>query len=92
MNADCGVFGGWPYLAMKYVMKNGGLASNADYPDCSGISPATCLPCSPHGYNYTRCGPEINGTMCDHTVKCKEHKFPMAAKIHSWKRVSTDET
>lgn len=73
-------------------MRVGGLASDSDYPDCSGISPATCLPCSPKGYNDTRCGPGINGTMCDHTVKCKEHTFPHAASISNWKRISTDET
>ena len=35
-NADCGVFGGWPYLAMQYVIRVGGLPSEADYPYCLG--------------------------------------------------------
>ena len=33
-NADCGVFGGWPYLAMQYIIKAGGLATENDYPYC----------------------------------------------------------
>lgn len=40
--ADCGFFGGWPYLAMQYVIEAGGLASEADYPYCVAME-GMCL-------------------------------------------------
>ncbi len=40
--ADCGVFGGWPYLALQYVIRAGGLPAEKDYPYCVGDG--SCLP------------------------------------------------
>lgn len=35
-HADCGVFGGWPYLAMQFVISSGGLEPESNYPYCVG--------------------------------------------------------
>ncbi len=47
---DCGVFGGWPYLAMEYIESRNGIPSNAAYPYCSGTG--DCYPCMA---NKNRC-------------------------------------
>lgn len=57
INSDCGVFGGWPYLAYQYIMRTGGLTSEATYPYCCGTG--DCFPCQAQGYNKTRCGPPV---------------------------------
>ena len=36
-SADCGVFGGWPFLAYEYIKKEGGLQREEDYPYCCGL-------------------------------------------------------
>ena len=36
-SADCGVFGGWPYLAYEYVKTEGGIQTEEDYPYCCGL-------------------------------------------------------
>ncbi len=42
---DCGCFGGFPYRAYDYLIKNGGLATEQDYPYC--IPPlGNCYPCN----------------------------------------------
>jgi cathepsin F len=59
VNSDCGVFGGWPYLAYQYWMKAGGVRTEEEMPNCSGIDygqPGCCLPCMVKGYNKTLCG------------------------------------
>lgn len=42
-HADCGVFGGWPYLAYQYVISSGGIPDEASYPYCAGTG--DCYPC-----------------------------------------------
>ena len=76
-NADCGVFGGWPYLAMQYVIRVGGLPSEADYPYCLGLGGKDdCYPCSPKGYNKTSCGPGLFPPSCNDTLyPCKQGKY-----------------
>lgn len=91
-NSDCAIFGGWPYLAMQYVIKAGGLPTSEDYPYCFNTTGNTCNPCSPVGYNDTRCGPGLEPPMCDGTIECREGKLPIAAKISDWKKISEDET
>lgn len=55
---DCGIHGGWPYIAMQYVINAGGLASEKDYPFCYNFKgDAKCRPCSAKGYDPNICGP-----------------------------------
>lgn len=42
-HADCGVFGGWPYLAYQYIVEAGGVPSEDTWPYCSGTG--DCYPC-----------------------------------------------
>lgn len=54
-HADCGVFGGWPYLAYDFVIGvgGGGVPTEASYPYCSGTG--ECYPCMQGP--ITLCGP-----------------------------------
>mmetsp|Transcript_2388 Transcript_2388/g.8651 ORF Transcript_2388/g.8651 Transcript_2388/m.8651 type:complete len:168 (+) Transcript_2388:492-995(+) len=57
--ADCGEFGGWPYLALGYVIKAGGLRTAAEMPYCAGVGygqKGNCMPCMPDGYSPEQCG------------------------------------
>ena len=42
-HADCGIFGGWPYLAYDFILKAKGLPSDESYPYCVGSG--DCFPC-----------------------------------------------
>lgn len=91
LNQDCGVFGGWPYLAYQYVMKTGGIEPETDYLYCSGYG--NCYPCVPPGYNTTRCGPApeyCNKTQgCD--TKLNPSDFVPGLKVTSWVAVEKNE-
>jgi len=69
--ADCGMFGGWPDLALQYIIKSGGIFSEAQMPYCSGISstkdPAKCWPCMAAGYSRQGCG-NHGDLWCDKTT------------------------
>ena len=43
--ADCGMFGGWPYLAFQFLQKAGGMFSEADWP----YYKEGMFPCMPKG-------------------------------------------
>lgn len=43
--ADCGMFGGWPYLAYQFLQKAGGMFSEADWP----YYKEGMFPCMPKG-------------------------------------------
>lgn len=92
--ADCGVFGGWPYLAYQYVIAQGGLESDAAIPYCVGGGNKTvepCYPCVPSGWNSTLCGPAP--TYCNHTYpSCNVNPSNFVARISSWTAISEDET
>ena len=46
------MWGGWPYLAMTYIIKAGGLATEKDYPYCIlGKGVDHCLPCTADGFD-----------------------------------------
>ncbi|XP_065898019.1 cathepsin L-like isoform X2 [Dysidea avara] len=91
-NADCGVFGGWPYLAFQYISKAGGLASWDDYSYCSGNG--KCFPCPAHGYNKTLCGPPT--PYCNMSQSCaaglKKNKFVPGLKVKSYISIGKNET
>ncbi|XP_065839389.1 cysteine proteinase 1-like [Oscarella lobularis] len=91
-NEDCGVFGGWPYLAYQYVKSVGGIETEEDYAYCSGNG--KCYPCPGKDYNKTRCGPPplyCNKTQsCD--VKLDKSKFVSGLEVADWVAVRPDET
>ncbi|KAL5493182.1 hypothetical protein EMCRGX_G014320 [Ephydatia muelleri] len=92
LNSDCGVFGGWPYLAYQYIANAGGIEEESAYPYCSGSG--QCYPCVPKGYNKTRCGPPpsyCNKTdSCD--VKLNNRNFVSGLKVKSWIAIAKNET
>lgn len=94
--ADCGVFGGWPFLAYQYVMKAGGLETWEDFWYCSGLGgkPGTCEVCPAAGYNWTLCGPPI--PYCNMTQSCyakiDPKKFVPGLKVVDWKAIDQNET
>ncbi|GMH46682.1 hypothetical protein TrRE_jg11687 [Triparma retinervis] len=56
---DCGVFGGWPYLALQGIIERGGIFSDEDMSYCAGIGygkDGYCLPCMADGYSMKMCG------------------------------------
>ena len=88
-HADCGVFGGWPYLSFQHIIAAGGIASEADAPYCSGgDGPTPCFPCPPLGFNEALCGPPAS--YCNASYSTCGTK--MSAKISSWRAISTNET
>jgi cathepsin F len=91
--ADCGVFGGWPYLAYQYVIGAGGLVSERTLPYCAGGGNKTvpvCFPCVPSGWNDTLCGPPPS--YCDKAYKsCNILPQDQIAPITSWVAISEDE-
>ncbi|KAK3586760.1 hypothetical protein CHS0354_023488 [Potamilus streckersoni] len=95
-HADCGIYGGWPYLAYQYVMKAGGLESWDDYPYCCGLGggPGTCFTCPAPSYNKTLCGPPI--PWCNMTQSCvfkvDKSKFVPGLKVIDWKLVEQNES
>lgn len=93
-NADCGVYGGWPYLAIQYVMRAGGIETEEDYPYCSGVGKTPCEPCEAPGYNKTKCGPPIPYCSLKDScqAKLRPEKFLPNLKVVDWKRISENET
>ncbi|XP_019851717.1 PREDICTED: cysteine proteinase 15A-like isoform X2 [Amphimedon queenslandica] len=91
LHMDCGVFGGWPYLAYEYIKNEGGIEREEDYPYCSGQG--TCFPCVPSGWNKTRCGPPP--LYCNDTFSCThkldKSKFVQGLSIKSWIAIQKDE-
>ena len=58
-NGDCGVFGGWPYLAMEGIAERGGLFADVDMPYCAAVGygkDGSCMPCMADGYDEDMCG------------------------------------
>ncbi|XP_052760251.1 cathepsin L-like [Mya arenaria] len=94
-HADCGVFGGWPYLAYQYVMKAGGMETGEDYSYCCGLGgkPGTCSICPAAGYNWTLCGDPT--WFCNMTQSCgakiNPKKFVPGLKVVDWKAIDEDE-
>ncbi|XP_071110333.1 cysteine proteinase 1-like [Haliotis cracherodii] len=94
--ADCGVFGGWPYLAYQYVQSVGGLETWSNYSYCSGIGggPGSCFPCKAPGYNKTYCGPPVPWCLKNEScaAKINPQRFVPDLKVTGWKAVSKNET
>lgn len=90
--ADCGVFGGWPYLALGYVKRTGGIQSADSYPYCSGSG--SCYPCVPDGYNISLCGrkPEYCNKEQSCVAKLKPDKFVSGLRVSAIRVIPRDET
>eukprot|EP00698_Gefionella_okellyi_P007838 TRINITY_DN1916_c0_g1_i2.p1 TRINITY_DN1916_c0_g1~~TRINITY_DN1916_c0_g1_i2.p1 ORF type:complete len:266 (-),score=41.98 TRINITY_DN1916_c0_g1_i2:89-886(-) len=82
---DCGVFGGWPNHAMEYLIENGGLETEADYPYCCGTG--DCYPCMANK-NVTFCGPPPS-YCARHCLFDPNKAF---ARLYNWQAISQDET
>ena len=68
--ADCGMFGGWPDLALQYIINSGGIFSDDQMPYCVGFTskdPAKCWPCMAAGYSRVGCG-NHGDLFCDKTT------------------------
>ncbi|CAH1788082.1 unnamed protein product [Owenia fusiformis] len=93
-HADCGIFGGWPYLAYQYVIRAGGIESDKSLPYCSGFggAPGQCFMCQAKGFNKTLCGPPI--PWCNQTCSdvLDRSKFIPGLKVSNWKAVDSNET
>ncbi|XP_046579771.1 cysteine proteinase 1-like [Haliotis rubra] len=91
--ADCGVFGGWPYLAYQYVERAGGLETWTNYSYCSG-NKDPCFPCKPPGYNKTYCGPSVPYCLKNEScaAKINPQRFVPGLKVTDWKAISQNET
>lgn len=85
-HADCGVFGGWPYLAYEYILEVGGVPTEATYPYCSGTG--DCYPCMLGPISL--CG--LPPSYCDPTITAACPDAQLYASISDWTDISTDET
>jgi Papain family cysteine protease len=85
---DCGVFGGWPCRAYQYVLRGGGLQSEAAYPYCAGTG--NCYPCAAQPHNKSFCGP--GPEYCNKSQSCHADKSDFVSHIDSWRRLGDDET
>ena len=83
--ADCGVFGGWPYLAYQFLIDAGGVPTEESYPYCCGTG--DCYPCM--NGPVSLCGPPPY--YCDEeiTKACPDAK--LYAKISDWYYISSEE-
>jgi cathepsin F len=86
-NTNCGVFGGWPHLAVEYVVRAGGIATEADWPYC--MLKSKCWPCMAEGYNKSMCG-NHDDLYCKKNESCQPH--PYTAQFRGWQQMSTNET
>jgi cathepsin F len=84
-HADCGVFGGWPYLAYDFIIKSGGVPTEQANPYCCGTG--DCYPCMLGPISL--CGPPPY--YCDTTIPASCSSRPLYASISSWTSISTDE-
>ncbi|CAM4941161.1 unnamed protein product [Rotaria socialis] len=93
VQADCGVYGGWPFLSFQYLMQQGGIEAESTYPYCAGLK-NSCEPCNAPGYNKTLCGPPIPFCYIKDSCETKldSTKFISGLKVVDWKAIEQDET
>jgi len=91
---DCGVYGGWPYLAFGYLQRQGGIESESDYPYCAGVTKDACEVCPNGPWNSTICGPPM--PYCNMTQSCpyrlNKSKFVEGLTVKDWKTIDSNET
>eukprot|EP00475_Leptophrys_vorax_P015726 TRINITY_DN2203_c0_g1_i1.p1 TRINITY_DN2203_c0_g1~~TRINITY_DN2203_c0_g1_i1.p1 ORF type:complete len:369 (-),score=86.98 TRINITY_DN2203_c0_g1_i1:79-1185(-) len=94
--ADCGMFGGWPNLAFEFLIKSGGIRTEADFPYCVGEG--NCYPCMPAGYSPSLCGDHkdlycnASSTRGQNTDGYCFNTRDVAVQLTDWKAVSKNET
>jgi len=93
--ADCGMFGGWPYLAYDHVKQAGGIFSEAEFPYSWNND---IYPCMAEGYDREMCG-DHSSMYCNKTGTVGQGPSGLchatsgfAVKVAGWKALSTDET
>lgn len=84
-HADCGVFGGWPYLAYQFVISAGGVPTEATDPYCAGTG--DCFPCMQGPIEL--CGPPPY--YCDRNITKACPTQDLYATISDWTAVGSDE-
>jgi hypothetical protein len=76
--ADCGVFGGWPKLVLDHVVTKGGIATEKEWPYCSGTLDAKlnpqCFPCMPKFYSKEECDDHDDDFFCDPETTLGQNK------------------
>eukprot|EP00429_Kryptoperidinium_foliaceum_P020074 CAMPEP_0176049082 /NCGR_PEP_ID=MMETSP0120_2-20121206/24386_1 /TAXON_ID=160619 /ORGANISM="Kryptoperidinium foliaceum, Strain CCMP 1326" /LENGTH=380 /DNA_ID=CAMNT_0017382505 /DNA_START=45 /DNA_END=1184 /DNA_ORIENTATION=+ len=92
--AECGMFGGWPYLAYQYLQKAGGMFSEDQWPyQHDGV-----YPCMPEGYDREQCGDHSDLYCKRNTTKGQgagglcSARNGFAARVTGWKALSDNET
>mmetsp|Transcript_27592 Transcript_27592/g.46673 ORF Transcript_27592/g.46673 Transcript_27592/m.46673 type:complete len:376 (+) Transcript_27592:41-1168(+) len=83
--ADCGVFGGWPYLAYQFLIDAGGVPTEETNPYCCGTG--DCYPCM--NGPVSLCGPPPY--YCDEEITAACPNAELYAKISDWRSISSDE-
>jgi len=83
--ADCGVFGGWPYLAYQFIINTGGVPTEATNPYCCGTG--DCYPCM--NGPVSLCGPPPY--YCDKELTAACPNASLHATISSWQYISDNE-
>lgn len=94
--ADCGMFGGWPYLGYDHLKHSGGIFSEEDFPYSWNND---IYPCMAEGYDREMCG-DHSSMYCNKTGTVGQRKTNglckatsgQAVKVTGWKSLSTDET
>jgi len=92
--ADCGMFGGWPYLAYQFLQKTGGMFLESEWPyQHNGV-----YPCMPDGYSKEECGNHDDLYCRQNSTKGQGPKgmchatTGFTAKVTGWKALSENET
>lgn len=97
--ADCGVFGGWPFLAFQYLMNAGGVRTDESFPYCAGYTnKSQCWPCMAKNYSKSDCG-DHSDFFCNKSTTLGQRKGGfcstqegVTAKVSGWAPVSKNET
>jgi len=92
--ANCGMFGGWPYMAYQYLQRAGGMFSEEQWPyQHDGV-----YPCMPESYSKKDCGDHDdlycrkNSTKGQGPSGLCHARSGFAAEVTGWKALSENET
>lgn len=92
--ADCGMFGGWPYLAYQFLQRVGGMFLEAEWPyQHDGV-----FPCMPDGYDKRQCGNHDDLFCRQNSTKGQgphgmcHASSGFTARVTGWKALSENET